>query len=108
MSSYEARRPLAWVVTVVEQLTQEMGLARSATLEDLVLITYVGQLDSPDPDELSRERLLSRCRSALVIWAWEQGQHDVAIPISRPRAAMVWQGSAGAPCGALLSPSPSA
>lgn len=103
MSSYEARRPLAWVGAVVEQLTQEMGLARSATIEDLVIIAYVGQLDSPDPDELSRERLLSRCRSALVFWAWEQGQHDVAIPIARPRVAIF----AGAPCGALVSPSPS-
>ena len=103
MSSYEARRPLAWVVAVVEQLTQEMSLARTATIEDLVIITYVGQLDSPDPNELSQERLLTRCRSALVIWAWEQGQHDEAVPISRPPVAMVWQASAGAPCGALLS-----
>jgi hypothetical protein len=103
MSSYEARRPLAWVVEVVEQLTQEMGLARSATIEDLVMLTYVGQLDSPDPNELSRERLLSRCRSVLVTWAWEQGQHDEAIPTSRLPVAMVSRGSAGAPCGALLS-----
>ena len=103
MSRYEARRPLAWIVGVVEQLAQEMGLARSATLEDLVLITYVGQLDSPDPNELSRERLLNRCRSALVIWAWEQGQRDEAIPTSHPPVAMAWQGLAGAPCGALLS-----
>ena len=59
MSGYEARRPLAWIVTVVEQLTQEeMGLAHIATIEDLVIITYLGQLDSPDPNELSQERLL--------------------------------------------------
>ena len=106
MYGYEARRPLAWIVAVVEQLTQEMGLARTATIEDLVITTYLGQLDSPDPNELSRERLLARCRSALVTWAWEQGQHDEAVLTSRPTTAVVWRGSAAAPCGALLSRSP--
>ena len=107
MSSYEARLPLTWVAAVVDQLTQEMGLARTAAIEDLVIITYVGQLDSPDPNELSRERLLSRCRFALVIWAWEQGQHDEAVPTFRPPMAMRWRGSAGAPSAALLARSPS-
>lgn len=107
MSGYESRRPLAWIVAVVEQLTQEIGLARTATIEDLVIITYLGQLDSPDPNELSQERLLTRCRSALVTWAWEQGQHDEALPTSRLPVAMGWRGSAAAPCGALLSQSPS-
>jgi len=107
MSDYEVRRPFAWIVAVVEQLTQEMGLVRSATIEDLVIITYVGQLDSPHPNELSRERLLTRCRSALVTWAWEQGQHGEAVPTSRQPATMVWRGSAAAPCAALMSQSPS-
>lgn len=107
MSGYESRRPLAWIVTVVDQLTQETGLARTATIEDLVIIAYVGQLDSPDPNDLSRQRLLARCRSALVTWAWEQGQHHEALPERSRPASMVWPEPASAPCAALLSRAPS-
>ena len=103
MSGYDSRQPLGWIVAVVDQLSQETGLARTAAIEDLVIITYAGQLDSPDPSDLSRQRLLTRCRSALVTWAWEQGQHHEQLPAPIRPAAMVLRRPAAAPCGALLS-----
>lgn len=103
MSGYEERRPIAWIVATVEQLTRESGLARTADIEDLVILAYVGQLDSPDPHALSLVRLLARCRSELVTWAWEQGQHEEEISTRDRANVRAGRRAVGAPCGALLS-----
>lgn len=106
MSGYEARQPISWIVDTVYQLTRETGLDRTAAVEDLVIIAYLGQLDSPDPNALSQARLLSRCRSQLLTWAWEQGHHDEEIPNRGQTRLLASGGSGAAPCGALLTGSP--
>jgi hypothetical protein len=102
MSRYQARQPISWIVATVDQLTRETGLARTAAVEDLVIIAYLGQLDSPDPNALNQERLLTRCRSQLLTWAWEQGHHE-EIPSGGPTQLLESKRSVAAPCGALLT-----
>ena len=73
---YAARLPVKWIVTVTEQLARETGILRNADLEDLVIITYLGLLDDPDPQRLTRDELLARSRARVVTWVWEQGSYD--------------------------------
>lgn len=104
MSVFEARRPIAWISAVVDQLACESGLEQTADLEDLVIIAYLGLLDGTDPLELRRDRLLARCRSQIVTWAWEQGRHDEAITGPR-RPVSLEQRRLSAPCPVLLQES---
>ncbi|HKO32261.1 MAG TPA: hypothetical protein VJY85_00800 [Candidatus Limnocylindria bacterium] len=83
-ASYADRRPLSWTRGVAEQISAEAGLALTADIEDLVILTYVGLLDSPDPHDLSQERLRQRSRQGLITWAWEQGVHQEAMPTLVP------------------------
>ena len=46
---------VSWIVTVTDQLARETGILRNADLEDLVIITYLGLLDDPDPQRLTRD-----------------------------------------------------
>lgn len=76
------RRPVSWINAVADQVALEASLVRTADIEDLVIIAYVGLLDSPDSDCLSQDHLLRRCRRQLVAWAWEQGNADEPIQSS--------------------------
>ncbi len=73
---YAARLPVNWIVTVTDQLACETGILRTADLEDLVIITYIGLLDDPDLQHLTRDELLARSRARFVTWVWEQGAND--------------------------------
>ena len=73
---FAARLPLKWIVTVTDQLARETGILRTADLEDLVIITYLGLLDNLDSQRLNRVELLTRSRTRVVTWVWEQGAHD--------------------------------
>jgi hypothetical protein len=86
-ASFADRRPLSWIRVVAEQISAEAGLALTADIEELVILTYVGLLDSPDPHDLSQERLRQRSRQALITWAWEQGVHHEAMPTLVPHRA---------------------
>lgn len=85
-AGFANRDPIAWITTVVRTLVHETRLASSADIEDLVIISYVGLLDCPDPDVLTQEHLLERCRQQLVVWAWEQGKADEPVPTARAAA----------------------
>lgn len=76
---------LGWLIEVARQITDETGLDLSDDIEDLVVIAYVGLLDSPPPAKLTRDSLLQRCRRDLVVWAWEQGDHDQPLPTRAPK-----------------------
>jgi hypothetical protein len=84
-SAFAGRGPLRWITAVADQVAEEAGLARTADIEDLVIIAYVGLLDSPDPQALCPTRLLERCRQDLIVWAWELGAQEETIPIMARR-----------------------
>lgn len=84
-TAFVNRQPIGWITAVADQVARETGLARTADIDDLVIIAYVGLLDSPSPAEFSQSRLLQQCRHDLVTWAWEQGVHDETIPITAQR-----------------------
>lgn len=75
------RQPLRWITAVADQVAAEAGLARTADIDDLVIIAYIGLLDSPDPEDLCPTRLLERCRRGLTVWVWEQGTQEQEIPM---------------------------
>ena len=88
--------PIAMIAAVADRITAETGLDCTADLQHLVLITYLGLLDSPpdqptteqpSTEQPSTEQLLARCRRNLIIWAWEQGDHDQPLPIASTVAA---------------------
>lgn len=74
-ASFADRQPLSWIAGVIDQLVAESGLTRSPDIEDLVIIAYLGLLDSPHPHDLGHSQLLARSRRAMITWAWEQGAH---------------------------------
>jgi len=74
------RQPLRWIVAMADQIAREAGLDQTADIEDLVIIAYLGLLDSPHSGDLTHARLLARCRRELITWAWEQGTLQEAIP----------------------------
>jgi hypothetical protein len=74
------RQPIRWVVAVADQIAREASLDRTVDIEDLVIIAYVGLLDSPHAGDLTHARLLARCRRELITWAWEQGTLQEARP----------------------------
>jgi hypothetical protein len=80
-TTFADRQPLRWITAVADQVADEAGLARTADIDDLVIIAYAGLLDSPDPQDLCPTRLLERCRRNLIVWAWEQGTQEETIPI---------------------------
>ena len=74
------RQPIRWVVAVADQIAREASLDRTADIEDLVIIAYLGLLDSPQSGDLTHAQLLARCRRELITWAWEQGTLQEARP----------------------------
>jgi hypothetical protein len=74
------RQPIRWIVSVADQIAREASLDRTADIEDLVIIAYLGLLDSPHAGDLTHARLLTRCRRELITWAWEQGTLQEARP----------------------------
>ena len=70
---------------MADQIARETGLRRTSDIDDLVIIAYVGLLDSSSAHDLSQNRLLQRCRHGLVTWAWEQGIHGETIPTTAHR-----------------------
>lgn len=86
-AAFSARQPIVWITTIADQIAHEAGIARTADIEDLVILAYVGLLDSPNPKDLAQHRLLDRCRQQLVTWAWEEGQHDEVLPAPAHRSA---------------------
>lgn len=63
---FVARQPIAWIASATDQLSRESGVIQTADLEDLVIITYLGLLDSPRRHDLTYAELLARCRVCLV------------------------------------------
>jgi hypothetical protein len=80
---FAARLPLKWIVTVTDRLARETGILRTADLEDLVIITYIGLLDNLDSQRLNRVELLARSRTRVVTWVWEQGARDQPLGADR-------------------------
>ena len=74
------RQPIRWIVGVADQIAREASLDRTADIEDLVIIAYLGLLDSPQSGDLTHAQLLARCRRELITWAWEQGTLQEARP----------------------------
>ena len=79
--AFSDRQPLRWIAAVADQVADEAGLERTADIDDLVIIAYVGLLDSSDPEDLCPTRLLERCRRGLTVWVWEQGTQEQNIPM---------------------------
>jgi hypothetical protein len=77
--SEDGRTRLRWLADTAEQIAVEAGLQLTADIVDLGTIAYVGLLDTPTENDLTRNRLLQRCRHNLIIWAWEQGNHDLPL-----------------------------
>jgi hypothetical protein len=75
-----ANAPITMITSVAQQITDDTGLTCTHEIQDLVIITYVGLLDSPPPDRPSTEHLLNQCRRNLIIWAWEQGCDGQDLP----------------------------
>jgi hypothetical protein len=76
--------PISMINSVARQITAEAGLKCVSDLQDLVIIAYVGLLDSPPPDPVNRNDLLERSRHDLIIWAWEQGTYGDSLPVVTP------------------------
>ena len=47
------RQPLRWIVAMADQIAREAGLDQTADIEDLVIIAYLGLLDSPHSGDLA-------------------------------------------------------
>ena len=77
--------PTDLISSVAHQIAHEAGLTWSPDIEDLVILSYVGLLDSPPPEPPNQERLLHRSRKHLIVWAWEQGRESQPLPISGTR-----------------------
>ena len=85
-AAFSDRQPVTWINAVAHQVAHEASLVRTPDIEDLVIIAYVGLLDSPDPGAVDQDHLLTRCRQQLVTWAWEQGNADEPVPFTRARS----------------------
>lgn len=77
-----AAGPIAMITAVANQIAGETGLACTSDIQNLVIISYLGLLDSPPPEPVSQDRLLENSRHSLIIWAWEQGIEDESLPIA--------------------------
>ena len=103
MSGYEARQPISWIVATVDQLTRGDRTGshrRRRGPRDHRLPRTARQ---PRPERAQPGRLVSRCRSQLLTWAWEQGHYDEEIPSRGQTRLLESKGSLAAPCGALLT-----
>lgn len=76
--------PIAMITDVARQIAGEAGLACTSEIQNLVIIGYLGLLDSPPPEPVDQDRLLENARHNLIIWAWEQGIEHESLPTVRP------------------------